>query len=119
MPLLASRPPIVLNILSTFENRKMSLNAARASTSHDHRQLRIDLAAAFRLAAEFNWHEAVGNHFSVAVAPDSTIFLMNPRWMHFARIKASDLLVLDRESPNAMDGPGAPDPSAWAIHSRM
>jgi ribulose-5-phosphate 4-epimerase/fuculose-1-phosphate aldolase len=90
-----------------------------ASTDHHQQQLRIDLAAAFRLAAVFNWHESVGNHFSVALAPDSALFLMNPRWMHFSRIRASDLLLLDGESPDAMNGPDAPDPSAWAIHSRL
>lgn len=52
------------------------------------RQLRVDLAAAFRLAAELNWHEAVANHFSLAVSADGKRFLMNPRWRHFARIKA-------------------------------
>lgn len=90
-----------------------------SNDNHGEHQLRIDLAAAFRLAAEFNWHESVGNHFSVTVAPGSMIFLMNPRWMHFSRIKASDLLLLDGSSSNAMDGPNAPDPSAWAIHSRL
>ncbi|MDQ0391940.1 class II aldolase/adducin family protein [Labrys monachus] len=85
----------------------------------EERRLRIDLAAAFRLAAGFDWHESVGNHFSVAVAPGSRSFLMNPRWMHFARIRASDLLLLDGDAPGVMDGPGAPDPSAWAIHSSL
>jgi ribulose-5-phosphate 4-epimerase/fuculose-1-phosphate aldolase len=88
----------------------MSLKAAvRAGTDQAQHELRIDLAAAFRLAAEFNWHESVGNHFSVTVAPGSTTFL----------IKASDLLLLDGKGPDAMDGPDAPDPSAWAIHSRL
>ena len=90
-----------------------------SNINHGERELRIDLAAAFRLAAEFNWHESVGNHFSVTVAPGSTAFLMNPRWMHFSRIRASDLLLLDGESADAMKGPSAPDPSAWAIHSRL
>jgi ribulose-5-phosphate 4-epimerase/fuculose-1-phosphate aldolase len=99
----------------------MSLNALASvsNTHHEQRQLRIDLAAAFRLAAQFNWHESVGNHFSVSVAPGSTRFLMNPRWIHFSRIQASDLLLLDADDPQAMDGPNAPDPSAWAIHSRL
>ena len=36
--------------------------------SHDSNewQLRVDLAAAFRLAAKNDWHEAVANHFSQA-----------------------------------------------------
>ncbi len=82
-------------------------------------QLRVDLAAAFRLAAEMNWHESVGNHFSLAVSSDGTKFLMNPRWKHFSLIKASDLLFLDSQDPDTMKRPDAPDPSAWCIHGRI
>ena len=39
---------------------------------HEH-QLRVDLAAAFRLAAELGWHEAVANHFSLAVSADGKL----------------------------------------------
>ena len=56
----------------------------------DERQARIDLAAAFRLTARFGWHEAVANHFSLALDPDGRHILINPRWRHFARIRASD-----------------------------
>ena len=45
---------------------------------------RVDLAAAFRLAVEFEWHESVGNHFSMAVSDDGKTFLLNPRWQHFS-----------------------------------
>jgi len=60
--------------------------------------LRQDLAAAFRLTARFGWHESVGNHFSVAVSDDGRKFLMNPKWRHFASIRASDLPVLTIEA---------------------
>ncbi|MGF7158916.1 ribulose-5-phosphate 4-epimerase/fuculose-1-phosphate aldolase [Rhodoligotrophos appendicifer] len=82
-------------------------------------QMRVDLAAAFRLAAEMNWHEAIANHFSLAVSPDGKQFLMNPRWRHFSRIKASDLLFLDSDDPETMNRPDAPDPSAWCIHGNL
>ena len=80
---------------------------------------RVDLAAAFRLAAENDWHESVANHFSLAVSDDGRRFLMNPRWRHFSRIKASDLLLLDAGDPATMDRPDAPDPSAWCIHGAI
>jgi ribulose-5-phosphate 4-epimerase/fuculose-1-phosphate aldolase len=83
------------------------------------RALRVDLAAAFRLAARFDWHESVGNHFSVAVSEDGRRFLMNPKWRHFASIRASDLLLLDADDPSVMDGPHAPDASAWTIHGTL
>lgn len=81
--------------------------------------LRVDLAAAFRLAVEMNWHEAVGNHFSLAVSADGRQFMMNPRWVHFSLIRASDLLLLDSNDAQTMSRPDAPDPSAWCIHGRI
>jgi ribulose-5-phosphate 4-epimerase/fuculose-1-phosphate aldolase len=82
-------------------------------------RLRVDLAAAFRLAAENGWHEAVANHFSLAVSEDGRRFLMNPRWRHFSRVKASDLLLLDADDAATMQRPDAPDPSAWCIHGAI
>jgi ribulose-5-phosphate 4-epimerase/fuculose-1-phosphate aldolase len=82
-------------------------------------QLRVDLAAAFRLAARNNWHEAVANHFSLATSPDGKQFLMNPRWKHFSRIKASDLLHLNVDDRSTMNRPDAPDLTAWSLHGRL
>ncbi len=81
--------------------------------------LRVDLAAAFRLAVRFGWHESVANHFSAAVSPDGKKFLLNPRWRHFSLVKASDLLLLDADDPNTLDRPESPDPSAWCIHGAI
>ena len=85
----------------------------------DEWQLRVDLAAAFRLAAMYDWHEAVANHLSLAVSADGKQFLMNPRWKHFSRIRASDLLLLDANDKSTMDRPDAPDLTAWSSHGRM
>ena len=82
-------------------------------------QVRVDLAAAFRWTARLGWHEAVANHFSAAVSDDGRRFLINPRWRHFSRIRASDLLLLDADDPEAMARPDAPDPTAWCIHAAI
>ena len=91
----------------------------KPTTNTAEKQLRVDLAAAFRLSAHFDWHEAVANHFSLAVSPDGKQFLMNPRWMHFSRIRASDLLLLNAEDKSTMDRPDAPDLTAWSLHGRL
>ena len=80
---------------------------------------RVDMAAAFRWTARLNFHEAVANHFSLAVNPEGTQFLMNPNQMHFSRIRASDLLLLDANDPLTLDKPGAPDPTAWGLHGSV
>lgn len=82
----------------------------------DHWQERVDMAAAFRWTVRLNMHEAVANHFSLAVNDDGTQFLMNPNQWHFSRIRASDLLLLDANDPDTLERPGAPDPSAWGLH---
>ena len=85
----------------------------------DHWQERVDLAAAFRWTARLNMHEAVANHFSLSINDDGTRFLMNPNQMHFARIKASDLIEVDANDPDTLSRPGAPDPTAWGLHGGL
>ncbi len=91
--------------------------AARANL--DHWQERVDMAAAFRWTARLNMHEAVANHFSLAINDEGTRFLMNPNQMHFARIKASDLIEVDATDPETLSRPGAPDPTAWGLHGGL
>ena len=85
----------------------------------DFWQERVDLAAAFRWTARLNMHEAVANHFSLAINDDGTRFLMNPNQMHFSRIRASEMLVIDANDPSTLEGPNAPDPTAWGLHGGL
>ncbi|WP_239953081.1 class II aldolase and adducin N-terminal domain-containing protein [Pantoea sp. Z09] len=81
-------------------------------------QTRIDLAATFRIIAHLGMHEAVANHFSAAVSPDGKRFLLNPKWKHFSRIRASDLLLLDA-GEGACAQRDDVDATAWAIHGQI
>lgn len=94
------------------------MNASPPPSAREEAALRQDLAAAFRLCHRFGWSESVGNHFSAAASTDGRRFLLNPRWMHFEAIRASDLLLLDAED-DPMGRPDAPDASAWTIHGAM
>jgi ribulose-5-phosphate 4-epimerase/fuculose-1-phosphate aldolase len=84
-----------------------------------HLTERTDLAAAFRWTVRLNMHEAVANHFSLAVNPAGTQFLINPNGRHFARIRASDLVLIDANDPATMARPDAPDPTAWGLHGAV
>ena len=88
-------------------------------TELDHREARADLAAAFRWTARLNMHEAVANHFSLVVNPEGTRFLINPNQMHFARIRASDLLEPDANGTDVLSRPGASDATAWGLHAPL
>ena len=85
----------------------------------DHWEARVDLAAALRWTARLDMHEAVANHFSLAVDLKGTRFLINPNQMHFSRIRASDLLELDAGDADALSRPGAPDATAWGLHGPL
>lgn len=84
-----------------------------------HWQERCDMAAAFRWTARLNLHEAVANHFSLAVNGDGTRFLINPNGRHFSRITASSLVEIDAHDPDTMARPDAPDPTAWGLHGSI
>ena len=88
-------------------------------TNRDLGNQRLDMAAAFRWAERLHMNEAVANHFSLAVNTSGTQLLMNPNQVHFGRIKASDLILLDANDPTVMEGPDAPDPTAWGLHGSI
>ena len=97
----------------------MSLHLAGDTlTQMMYEKERIDLACAFRWTARMGMHEAVANHLSLAVNKEGTRFLINPK-KHFSLIKASDLLLLDADSPPNTDDPLGPDPTAWGLHGAI
>lgn len=81
--------------------------------------LRVDLAAAFRLIYAMDMHESVANHLSAALSEDGKQFLMNRRWMHFGNVCASNLQKLDSGDAEIMHSDQAPDISAWTIHGSI
>lgn len=81
-------------------------------------QARIDLAAAFRLAARFGLNEGVCNHFSFALPGGEGLYLLNPHDVHWARMRASDLLVVDAEG-RVVEGSGALETTAFCIHGAL
>jgi ribulose-5-phosphate 4-epimerase/fuculose-1-phosphate aldolase len=91
----------------------------RKTPNISHWPERVELAASLRWTARLNMHEAVANHFSLSVNDDGTQFLMNPNQVHFSRVRASDLILLDAGDPDTLNRPGAPDPSAWGLHGSV
>jgi ribulose-5-phosphate 4-epimerase/fuculose-1-phosphate aldolase len=78
--------------------------------------LRRDLAAAFRAAVRFGMHEGVCNHFSLAVEANRT-FLLNPHGVHFSRLRASNLVLIDADG-RSLGGDQAIH-TAFYIHARI
>lgn len=81
-------------------------------------EARRDLAAIFRWTVRQDMHEGISNHFSYAVSDDGQLFLMNPFGIHFSKLKASDMLLVDARSLDEAVKPHI-DATAWAIHGAM
>ena len=56
---------------------------------------RIDLAAALRWAAKLGLSEGICNHFSLALPGQGDRYLINPFSVHWAEMRASQLLMLE------------------------
>jgi ribulose-5-phosphate 4-epimerase/fuculose-1-phosphate aldolase len=81
-------------------------------------QERVDLAAAFRLAVRFGYHESIANHFTLAVSDDGDRFLVNPWGLHWAEIRASDILLVDGTGA-VLEGEGEAETTSVCIHAPM
>ena len=85
------------------------------------RAMRVDLAAAFRLAVRLDLHEGVCNHFSVMLPQgenEGSRFLLNRFGLHWSEVTASNLLALDAEE-RVLEGEGEFEKTAFYIHSRI
>jgi ribulose-5-phosphate 4-epimerase/fuculose-1-phosphate aldolase len=82
------------------------------------RQARIDLAAALRLAARYDFSEGVCNHFSYQLPGDDERFLISPHGVHWSLMRASDLLLIDGDG-NVLEGDLPLETTAFCIHAEI
>ncbi len=83
------------------------------------RQLRIDLAACYRLVAHFGWDDLVFTHISVRIPGPAHHFLINPYGHLFAEITASSLVKVDPHGAKVDDNPHPVNPAGFVIHSAI
>ncbi len=83
------------------------------------RDVRIDLAAAYRLASRRGWDDTVYTHISAAVPGEPGVYLINPFGARFDEITASQLVKVDTFGA-VVDGTGRRvNPSGFAIHGAV
>jgi ribulose-5-phosphate 4-epimerase/fuculose-1-phosphate aldolase len=81
------------------------------------RELREDLAAAYRLIALFGMSDLVFTHLSVRVPGDGHRFLVNPYGLLFEEITASSLVLVDADGEPAQPTSWPVNPAGFVIHS--
>src|ERR1044071_329832 len=99
--------------------------AAKPTTIHDQVseaewQARVNLAAAYRLAALYGWDDLIFTHISARVPGPEHHFLINPYGFMFEEITASSLVTIDLEGkPVGEHSNGFVNPAGFTIHSAV
>ena len=78
----------------TAKLKSVKSPSVRDRVSKEEWQARVDLAAAYQLAALFKWTDLIYTHFSARV-PGSEDFLINAYGLMFDEITASNLVRID------------------------
>lgn len=96
-----------------FKNTKDAVAADR-----EEREIRIDLAAMFRLTHIMGWDDTVWNHITARVPGTDHTFLMHRFGMLYEEVTASSLIKVDHEG-NVLEGPPDVNTAGFVIHSAV
>jgi len=95
----------------------MNIASLREVVSAEEWQLRVELAAAYRLVALYGWSDLVFTHISARVPGPEHAFLINPYGLMFDEITASSLVKVDQDCNKLIDSPFPVNPAGFVIHS--
>jgi ribulose-5-phosphate 4-epimerase/fuculose-1-phosphate aldolase len=91
----------------------------RERVSPEEWQMRVDLAAAYRLVAHFGWDDLIFTHISARVPGPEHHFLINPYGMMFSEITATSLVKIDLDGGMVEPSPYFANPAGFTIHSAV
>lgn len=93
--------------------------AVRELVSSDEWEVRVDLAAAYRLVALYGWDDLVFTHISSRAPGPDHHFLINPYGLMFNEITASNLVKIDLDGDKVMESSYDINPAGFTIHSAV
>jgi ribulose-5-phosphate 4-epimerase/fuculose-1-phosphate aldolase len=89
------------------------------AVSTEEWQLRVGLAACYRLVAMYGWTDLIFTHISARVPGPEHHFLINPYGLMFDEITATSLVKVDRNCNKVIDSPFPVNPAGFVIHSAV
>lgn len=91
----------------------------KASLDLSERELRVQLAAAYRLIDTFKMSDLIYTHISVRIPGPERHFLINPYGLMFDEITASNLVKVDLEGNIVGESEWPVNPAGFVIHSAI
>ena len=98
---------------------KTGTPSVRDRVTAEEWQVRVDLAACYRLVALHGWTDLIFTHLSARVPGTDHNFLINPYGMLFDEITASSLVKVDLEGRIVMESDYNINPAGFTIHSAV
>ena len=92
---------------------------ARADTSAEERDLRVQLAGMYRIFAMLGWTELIYNHITLRVPGPETHFLINPFGLHYSEVTASSLVKIDLEGRPVAPTRWPVNPAGFTVHAAI
>ena len=93
--------------------------SVREQVSEEEWNLRVDLAACYRLIAMFGWDDLIFTHISARVPGPDEHFLINAYGLMFEEMTASSLVKVDLDGEIVQDTPYFINPAGFTIHSAI
>ena len=97
----------------------MHIPSLKEVVSAEEWQLRVDLAAAYRLVAAYGMSDLVFTHISVRIPGPEHHFLINPYGLMFDEITASSLVRIDQTGNKVSESNFPINPAGFTIHSAI
>ena len=82
-------------------------------------QVRVELAALYRLVALYGWDDMIFTHISARIPGPEHHFLINPYGLFFGEMTASDLVKVDLEGNILQETTYFINPAGFTIHSAI
>jgi ribulose-5-phosphate 4-epimerase/fuculose-1-phosphate aldolase len=93
--------------------------AAAAGIDAQEWELRVQLAAAYRIIHHMGWSELIWTHTTVRVPGPEHHFLINPYGFRFDEVRASNLVKVDLDGNIVGDQTREINPAGFVIHSAI
>ncbi len=97
----------------------MSSPSLKDQVSPEEWQLRVDLAACYRLVAAYGWSDLIFTHISARIPGPEHHFLINPYGMLFEEVTASSLIKIDQQGEKLSESPHPVNRAGFVIHSAV
>src|SRR5438132_9067500 len=99
--------------------QSVEIPSLEGRVSDEEWAIRVDLAAAYRMVANYGWDDLIFTHLSARIPGPEHHFLLNPYNLMFEEVTASSLVKVDVNGNPVDETPFITNPAGFTIHSAI